>query len=92
MAFHEHDGCPGLEERDFSAANEPHFADEQLFIRAVDGIARSDSPSQRPAATTPSEMRPMQLLLVVIATAICVLGLTFLGMYLLNRSIDKTDL
>ncbi len=33
----------------------------------------------------------MQLLLVVVATAICVLGLAFLGMYLLNRSIDKTD-
>jgi hypothetical protein len=37
------------------------------------------------------ELRAMQLLLVVIATAICVLGLAFLGMYLLNKSIDQSD-
>jgi uncharacterized protein YneF (UPF0154 family) len=37
------------------------------------------------------ESGAMQLLLVVIATVICVLGLAFLGMYLLNRSIDQSD-
>jgi hypothetical protein len=33
----------------------------------------------------------MQLLLVVIGTAIVVLGLAFLGVYLLNRAIDQSD-
>jgi hypothetical protein len=33
----------------------------------------------------------MQLLIVVVATAICVLGLAFLGMYLLNRAIDRSE-
>jgi hypothetical protein len=32
----------------------------------------------------------MQLLLLVIAVAICVLGLAGLGMYLLDRSVDRS--
>jgi len=33
----------------------------------------------------------MQLLLLVIAVALVVLGITFTGMYLLNRSIDGSS-
>jgi hypothetical protein len=33
----------------------------------------------------------MQLLLLVIAVAICVLGLSFTGMYYLNKSVDQSD-
>jgi hypothetical protein len=33
----------------------------------------------------------MQLLLLVIAVAIIVLGLTFTGMYCLNKSVDQSD-
>jgi hypothetical protein len=32
----------------------------------------------------------MQLLLVVIGTAVCVLGLAFVGIYLLNRAVDRS--
>lgn len=33
----------------------------------------------------------MQLLLVVIAVALCVLGLSFAGMYYLNKAVDQSD-
>jgi uncharacterized protein YneF (UPF0154 family) len=33
----------------------------------------------------------MALLLLVIAVAICVLGIAFTGMYLLNRAVDKSN-
>ena len=34
----------------------------------------------------------MALLLLVIAVSVVVLGLSFSGMYFLNRSVDKSDL
>ena len=34
----------------------------------------------------------MQLILLVIAVALCVLGLAFAGMYFLNKSVDRTGL
>ena len=33
----------------------------------------------------------MQLLFVVIAVVLCVLGLAFLGIYYLNKSVDQSD-
>lgn len=33
----------------------------------------------------------MQLLLVVVATSVCVLGLAFTGLYFLNKSVDERD-
>ncbi len=35
--------------------------------------------------------KTMQLLLVVIATSACVLGLAFTGLYFLNKSVDEGD-
>jgi hypothetical protein len=32
----------------------------------------------------------MQLLLLVIAVAVCVLGLSFTGIYFLNKSVDQS--
>jgi hypothetical protein len=33
----------------------------------------------------------MQLLFVVIVVVLCVLGLAFLGIYYLNKSVDQSD-
>ena len=33
----------------------------------------------------------MQLLFVVIAVVLCVLGLAFAGIYYLNKSVDQSD-
>jgi hypothetical protein len=33
----------------------------------------------------------MNLLLLVLAVAICVLGLSFTGLFYLNKSVDKAD-
>jgi hypothetical protein len=36
-------------------------------------------------------MQGFQILLLVIAVALCVLGVTFLGLYQLNKAVDQYD-